>query len=107
MSNELPPIVYSKAFWEAASAAVAGLLGLLAFLGYVDSSWAVPAAVISTWVFALLRLFGITPELRAQLLEKQLAKAERLVNEAAAIRNDLMGFRSSKEASKPAVTKRK
>lgn len=77
----LPAPFNTKAFWETLSTAVAGLLALLAFLGVVDPSWAVPAAVLSTWVFSFLRLFGVEPELRAQALladlERRLADVKR------------------------------
>jgi len=67
-----PPFVYAKAFWEAVTTAVAGLLALLAFLGSIDPSWAIPAAVMLTWIYAFLRMFGIEPELKAQALVKEL-----------------------------------
>lgn len=70
--NSLPPFVYAKAFWEGLALAVSGLLALLVFAGKVDPSWAVPAGVISTWIFSLLRMFGINPELRAQALVQEL-----------------------------------
>ena len=65
----LPPFVYAKAFWEALSLAAGGALALLAFFGVVDPSWAVPTTVIATWIFALLRMFGIVPELRLRALQ--------------------------------------
>ena len=68
----LPDFVYTKAFWEAVSVTVSGLLALLAFFGKVDPSWAVPAATISAWIFALLRMFGIEPEVRMKELEREL-----------------------------------
>lgn len=76
--NNLPPFVYSKAFWEAATTVVASVLALLAFFGRIDPTWAVPAAVLLSWIFSLLRLFGIEPELRARALVEKL---ERLVYE--------------------------
>ena len=98
----LPEQVYSKAFWEAVTTALSGLLGLLSFLGYVDPSWAVPAAVMLAWIFAFLRLFGITPELQALEAEKKLRRAEDLLAEASRLRNDLLGFKSTRESAKPA-----
>ena len=97
MNQELPPFVYSKAFWEAASVLVAGALGLLAFFGYVDSDWAVPAAAILAWIFGLLRMFGITPELQAKQLEEQLRETRQLLEEAQVVRNDLLGFKKSEK----------
>lgn len=72
MNDSLPPFVYTKAFWEGLSISVAGLLALLAFFGVVDASWAVPSAAILSWVYGLLRMFGIEPELRAEALVKEL-----------------------------------
>lgn len=77
--NNLPPFVYSKAFWESVSLAVAGLLALLVFFGKVDSSWAVPSAVILAWVTALLRMFGIELELRLKALERELRAVKSLL----------------------------
>lgn len=103
--ENLPPIVNSKAFWEAATTAVAGVLALLAFLGYVDTSWAIPASVMLTWIFSFLRLFGITPELRAQLIEKRLERAEKLLKEASILRNDLLGVKEVKVSARRTVNK--
>lgn len=98
--NELPPIVYSKAFWEALSVFISGALGLLVFLGVVDASWAVPASVLSAWIFSLLRLFGVEPELRYREALKRLDRTEDLVKQAAVIRNDLLSEKSAAKASK-------
>ncbi len=68
----LPDFAKTKAFWEAVSLAVAGLLALLVFFGKVDASWAVPSAVIFAWVTALLRMFGIELEIRVKALQAEL-----------------------------------
>jgi hypothetical protein len=91
----LPPFVYTKAFWEAATTAVAGVLALLVFLGYLDASWAVPAAVMLTWVYSFLRLFGIQPEVRQAQLEARLESAERRLK---ATESNLMAHSSAKPA---------
>jgi hypothetical protein len=91
----LPPFVYTKAFWEAATTATAGVLALLVFLGYLDASWAVPAAVMLTWVYSFLRLFGIEPEARLRELEARLHDAERRLR---ATESNLMTLSSSKPA---------
>lgn len=99
--NQLPPFVYAKAFWEALSAFVAATLALLAYFGYVNPDWAVPVSAISAWVFGLLRMFGIEPELRARVLAAKLERAEKLLTEAQVVRNDLLGLsRSAKDAKK-------
>ena len=66
----LPPFVKSLAFWTALSWVVAGILGLLVYFEVVPATWGLPAALILSWVLALLNMFGITPELRAKLLAK-------------------------------------
>lgn len=93
--QNLPPFVYAKAFWEGLSIALSGLLALGVFFGWFDASWALPATVISSWIFALLRMFGIHPELMLKTLEGRLRRAEALVEEAARVRNDLLGFQKS------------
>jgi hypothetical protein len=98
--NQLPPFVYARAFWEALSVALAGLLGLGAYLGWFSPEWAVPSAVILTWALAFLRLFGIHPELMAQALEARLRRAEALVAEASRLRNDLRDMKAVKETAK-------
>lgn len=60
----LPPFVYSKAFWTALSFALAGVLGLLAYFEVVPVAWAIGGEVILAWLLALLNMFGINPELK-------------------------------------------
>lgn len=96
----LPPFVYAKAFWEALSLAVAGVLAMLAYFGHVDPEWAVPATVILAWLLAFLRMFGIQPELMAKALESRLNRAERLLQESQRLRNDLLD-----ESQKASVVK--
>lgn len=66
----LPPFVKSLAFWTAVSWLVAGVLGLLVYFGTVPETWLFPAGVILTWILAILKLLGVTPELKAKLLAK-------------------------------------
>ena len=96
----LPPFVYAKAFWEMLSLLIAGLLGLLAFFGYIDPNWAVPATVILSWILALLRMLNIQPELKLKFLNERLKKAEALLRESAVLRNDLMGLKDSRSIAK-------
>ncbi len=74
---KLPDFVFVKAFWEAFSVAVGGALALAAFFGWVNPAWAVPSAVILSWILALLRAFNINPQLRAL----RAARAARLLAE--------------------------
>lgn len=97
----LPPFVYTKAFWEALSIFLSGLLALLAFFGVVEAEWAIPASAISAWIFSLLRMFGITPELQARLLDRKLSRAEKLLEQAAIYRNDLVDYKASQKSAKP------
>jgi len=60
----LPPFVYSAAFWKALSLIVAALVA------YFFPEYALTAAMVEAVVYAILNLFGITPELRARGLMK-------------------------------------
>lgn len=73
----LPPFFYAKAFWTALSYAIAGVLGLLAYFGVIDPTWALSGAAILAWFLAILELFGVVPELRAKGLLPKLAKKTR------------------------------
>lgn len=68
----LPPFVYSKAFWTALSYAVAGLLALLAFFGVIPPQYALSATAVLAIFLAVLNWFGITPELRAIATQRKL-----------------------------------
>lgn len=68
----LPPFVFARAFWEGVSFLLAGVLALLAYFGYVDPSWAVPASVILTVILGVLRMFGIQPELQFKVAMEEL-----------------------------------
>lgn len=81
--NNLPPFVYSKAFWTALSFAVAGVLGLLAYFEVVPVSWAIGGEVILAWILALLHMFKIEPEL----------KAKALLEEVRALKSEVAGLR--------------
>jgi hypothetical protein len=60
----VPNFFYVKAFWEALSFALAGVAALLAYFGIIPAEYAVGTAVFMTWFMAVLKLFGIVPELR-------------------------------------------
>jgi uncharacterized membrane protein HdeD (DUF308 family) len=66
----MPPFVYAKAFWQALSYLVAGLVGLLAFFNVIPDTFAYSAAVLETAFLAVLKFFDIVPELRARGLLK-------------------------------------
>ena len=53
----LPPFVYSKAFWQALSLIVATLVAYF-------TPYKLEAAAVEAVVFALLQLLGVTPELQ-------------------------------------------
>jgi len=55
----LPPFVSSLAFWEAVALVVAVLVGFF-------TDYKLEAAVILGLVLSVLKLFGVTPELRAR-----------------------------------------
>jgi hypothetical protein len=60
----LPDFFYVKAFWEALSFSLAGLAALLAYFGVIPVEWAVGSGVLLSWFLAILKLFGVVPELR-------------------------------------------
>lgn len=55
----LPPFVYSLAFWKAVSLIVATLVAYL-------TPYKLEAAMVEAVVLAVLQLLGVTPELRAR-----------------------------------------
>jgi hypothetical protein len=59
----LPPFVYSLAFWKAVSYVVAALVAYF-------TDYKLEAAVLLAAVLALLNMVGVVPELRAQGLWK-------------------------------------
>lgn len=72
----LPDWVYVKAFWEALSYTVAGVLWLLVLFGVLPSVYALaPSAVLAIFL-AVLKWFDIEPQLRARaaLLAKKYKK---------------------------------
>lgn len=98
----LPAWVYSLAFWKALTFAVAGLLALLGFFGVIPANFVISAEVLLAGVLTFLNLLGIKPELQAKATEVKLARAEKLLKEAAVLRNDLLGVKSAETRSKPA-----
>ena len=62
----LPPVVYSKAFWQALAYIGAGVLGILVVLGKLPPQDALTPAAILAWFLALLKLVDVVPELRAK-----------------------------------------
>jgi len=55
----LPPIVYSLAFWQAMAYVIAALVATF-------TSYKLEAGVLLAAVLAILKFFQITPELRAK-----------------------------------------
>ena len=71
MKLTIPEIFKVKAFWEALSFVLAGLLGLAVVLGKLPPEDALTPATILAWFLAVLKLFGVAVELR---LRKEVAK---------------------------------
>ncbi len=67
---KLPPFVYAKAFWEALSFLIAGVLAVLAFFGVIPANFVYGSAAILAAFLAVLKFFGVNPELRARGLLK-------------------------------------
>ena len=66
----LPPFVYSLAFWKAASYTAAGVLLLLYYFNVIPETWVFDAGAILMAVLAVLNFFGVVPELRSKGLIK-------------------------------------
>lgn len=66
----LPPFVYAKAFWQGVSLVIAGALALLVFFEVLPPQYLYGAAAVYAAIEAVLKFFGITPELRARGLIK-------------------------------------
>jgi len=94
--ENLPPIVYSLSFWKALTYAAAGILAALAALGKIPTEWALSAGALLSAVLTVLSWLNITPELRARLYGSMLQRLQGLLNEAAVVRNDLLGLKSKK-----------
>ena len=62
----LPPFVYSLAFWSFVSWIIAGVLGLLVYFGVLPPAYNYGAAAILVAIQAVLKILQITPELRAK-----------------------------------------
>jgi len=62
--SKLPPFVFAKAFWEAISFLVSGVLALLAFFHVISGDYALSAGAILLFILAILRFFKIEPELK-------------------------------------------
>lgn len=66
----LPPYVYSLAFWKAISYTIAGVLLVLYYFNVIPETWVYDAGAILAGVLAVLNFFGVYPELRAKGLIK-------------------------------------
>lgn len=62
----LPPYVYSLAFWKAVSYVLAGVVALLVYFGVLPSQYLYDAGAILLGILAILNFLGIVPELRAK-----------------------------------------
>jgi hypothetical protein len=63
---KLPSYVYAKAFWEAVSYVVAGVLALLVYFGVLPTDYLYSVGAVLTGLLGVLRFFRITPELKAK-----------------------------------------
>lgn len=74
----LPPFVYVKAFWEALSYILAGVLALLVVFGVLPPQYALGSAVILSAFLGILKWFDIEPQLMARAAKLALkAKAKK------------------------------
>jgi hypothetical protein len=74
MKFNFPPFFYVKAFWEALSYFVSGVLGLLVVFEKLSPEWALSGAVVLAGFLGVLRFLGVSPAItaRAELLKAQL-----------------------------------
>ena len=96
----LPQAVYTLAFWKALTFAVAGLLALLGYFDVIPDTFVYSADALLALVLTVLNFFNIYPEIQARLLDARLKRAERLVEEASVIRNDLLDLKKSSATKK-------
>lgn len=61
---QLPPFVYSLAFWKAASYALAGVVALLVYFGVLPDVYLYGDAAILAAILAVLNFLQVNPELR-------------------------------------------
>ena len=62
----MPPIFYSLKFWEAVAWILAGVLALLAQFDVIPANYAFDAVAILAAIKAILKFFGVNPELKAK-----------------------------------------
>lgn len=67
-------LVKSLKFWEAISFVLAGILALLVMFGVLGPEFGLGAGVVLTIILAVLRWFGIQPELRLKAVVAQYEK---------------------------------
>lgn len=70
----LPDIFKVRAFWEALSYLVAGVLGIGFLLGWVPASWVIAPAALLSLFLTVLKWFDIEPQLR---LMRKIAQMEK------------------------------
>lgn len=76
----LPPFVYAKAFWEAVSLLIAGILALLVYFGVLPADYGLGSGVILMFLLAVLRFLKIEPELKAKVTERKVEKLDAKVD---------------------------
>lgn len=74
---QLPDLFKVKAFWEALSFLIAGLLGVLFLLGVVPATWVIAPAVLLSLFLTVLKWFDIEPQLRLIAKVNELSAAVR------------------------------
>lgn len=66
----LPPFVFSRAFWQGVSFVVAGILAILAMVGLIPVEWMFTADAVLAFFLGILHLVGIDPTVRRSLVGK-------------------------------------
>lgn len=96
----LPAPFNTLSFWKSATFALAGVLALLGYLGYVPEDFVYSAETLLAFALAVFQFFNIEIEERARLAAANLERTKQLLNEASRIRNDLLDVKTSREAAK-------
>lgn len=63
---QLPPFVYSLAFWKALSYVLAGVLALLVYFGVLPEVYLYGDAAVLAAILAVLNVIQIKPELQSR-----------------------------------------
>lgn len=96
----LPAPYNTLSFWKAITFALAGFLTLLGYFDVIPDQYVYSADALLAAVLAVLNFLHVEVEQKAKLAAANLQKTIELVEEAARIRNDLLGAKIAQKQSK-------